>query len=468
MSFRSAAAIAADVRDGTTTARAETQAALAEIAARNGALNAFTAVFEGRALAQADAIDADLAAGRPVGPLAGVPFAVKNLFDVEGVTTIAGSKIRRGAAPAAQDATAIQRLTAAGAVLVGALNMDEFAYGFVTENAHDGPTHNPHDLSRIAGGSSGGSAAAVAGGLVPLSLGSDTNGSIRIPASLCGVFGLKPTLGRLSRQGAFPFVESLDHIGPFARSVADLALAYDLMQGPDPLDPLCRRPAEPAAQRLQAIADAPLRVGMLGGWFAQGAFPEVLEALEIVADALQARRGVELPGAEMARAAAFCLTPAEASHLHLEDLKTRPLDYDPAVRDRLLAGALLPDGVAEAARRYRPIFRDAVTKVFEDFDILLAPASVCPAPGIGQTTMEMGGEQVSVRKNLGAYTQPISYIGLPVVTVPLNRPGKLPIGVQIIAPAWREDLALAAALRLEQAGVVAAHRPPASVWGSFS
>lgn len=459
-SFRSAQAIAADVRDGATIARAEAQAALARIEAHNGALNAFTAVFAERALAQADAVDAAIAAGRPAGPLAGVPFAVKNLFDVEGVTTIAGSKIRRDAPPAAQDATAVQRLTAAGAVLVGALNMDEFAYGFVTENAHDGPTRNPHDLTRIAGGSSGGSAAAVAAGLVPLALGSDTNGSIRIPASLCGVFGMKPTLGRLSRQGAFPFVESLDHIGPFARSVADLALAYDLMQGPDPLDPLCRRPAEPAASRLQAIADAPLRVGVLGGWFAQGAFPDVLEALEIVADALQARRGVELPGAERARAAAFCLTAAEGGHLHRDDLRARALDYDPAVRDRLLAGALLPDGVAEAAGRYRPLFRDAVAKVFADFDILLAPASVCPAPGIGQTTMDMDGQAVSVRKNLGAYTQPISYIGLPVVTAPVNRPGKLPIGVQIIAPAWREDLALAAALRLEQAGVVAAHRPP--------
>jgi aspartyl-tRNA(Asn)/glutamyl-tRNA(Gln) amidotransferase subunit A len=466
--FRSAQVVAADIRDGKTTARAETEAALARIAASQDALNAFTAVFADRALAQADAIDANLAAGRPIGPLAGVPFAVKNLFDVEGVTTIAGSKIRRDALPAAQDATAVQRLTAAGAVLVGALNMDEFAYGFVTENAHDGPTHNPHDLSRIAGGSSGGSAAAVSGGVVPLTLGSDTNGSIRIPASLCGVFGLKPTLGRLSRQGAFPFVESLDHVGPFARSVADLTLAYDLMQGPDPLDPLCHRPAEPAAHRLQALADAPLRVGVLGGWFAQGAFPEVLEALEIVADALQARCGVVLPGAEQARAAAFCLTPVEAAHLHSEDLKARPLDYDPAVRDRLLAGALAPEAVAAAAGRYRPIFRDAVREVFKDFDILLAPASVCPAPGIGQTTMEMGGQQVSVRKNLGAYTQPISYIGLPVVAAPVNRPGKLPIGVQIIAPAWREDLALAAALRLEQAGVVVAHRPAPTAFGKPS
>ncbi|MFZ0268901.1 AtzE family amidohydrolase, partial [Caulobacter sp.] len=293
--FRSAQAVADDVQWGKTTARSETEAALARAA--SDPFNAYTAVFAERALAQAEAIDADLAADRPVGPLAGVPFAVKNLFDVEGVTTIAGSGIRRDAPPAVHDATAVQRLTAAGAVLIGALNMDEFAYGFVTENAHDGPTRNPHDLTRIAGGSSGGSAAAVSGGLVPLTLGSDTNGSIRIPAGLCGVFGFKPTLGRLSRQGAFPFVESLDHVGPFARSVADLALAYDLMQGPDPLDPLCRRPAEPAAPRLQAAADAPLRVGVLGGWFAQGAFPEVLEALEIVADALQARRGIELPGA---------------------------------------------------------------------------------------------------------------------------------------------------------------------------
>jgi hypothetical protein len=202
---------------------------------------------------------------------------------------------------------------------------------------------------------------------------------------------------------------------------------------------------------------------VLGGWFAQGAFPEVLEALEIVADALQARRGVELPGAELARAAAFCLTPIEAAHLHLPDLKARPLDYDPAVRDRLLAGALAPDGRRRGRAPLSPGVPRRRARVFEDFDVLLAPASVCPAPGIGQATMEMDGQQVSVRKNLGAYTQPISYIGLPVVAAPVNRPGKLPIGVQIIAPAWREDLALAAALRLEQAGVVAAHRPPGAL-----
>jgi AtzE family amidohydrolase len=452
--------IADEVRAGRVTARAVTEAALSRIARRDGAINAFTAVLSQRALARADTVDAAIATGASVGPLAGVPFAVKNLFDIEGLPTLAGSKIRRSATPPSRDAMLIQRLEAAGAVLVGALNMDEFAYGFVTENAHDGPTHNPHDLTRIAGGSSGGSAAAVAAGLVPLSLGSDTNGSIRIPASLCGVFGLKPTYGRLSRRGVFPFVESLDHTGAFAHSVEDLALAYDLMQGPDAEgDHICTRAAEPVSHRIAALADGPLRVGVLGGWFAQGALPEVLKALDAVAQALDAKDRVILPGAQAARAAAFCLTPVEAAELHLPDLKTSAMDYDPAVRDRLLAGALLPPGVAEAAQRYRTIFRDEVRRAFERFDVLLAPSSVCPAPGIGQATMEMGGQQVSVRKNLGAFTQPISYIGLPVLAAPVNRPGRLPIGVQIIAPAWREDLALVAGLKLQRLGVVAAHAP---------
>src|SRR5208283_4170701 len=188
-----------------------------------------TDVTATRALAKADAIDVGRARGGSLGPLAGAPFAVKNLYDVEGLPTRAGSKINRERAPAGKDATLISRLEAAGGVLVGALNMGEFAYDFTGQNAHDGPSRNPHDLDRMSGGSSGGSAAAVAGGLVPIALGSDTNGSIRVPSALCGVFGLKPTYGRLSRVGAFPFVSSLDHLGPFARSVADLALTYDAM-----------------------------------------------------------------------------------------------------------------------------------------------------------------------------------------------------------------------------------------------
>ncbi|KIZ39235.1 amidase, partial [Rhodopseudomonas palustris] len=203
------------------------EATLKRIAAHDGVLNAFTDVVAERARQRARTIDAALARGDNVGPLAGVPFAVKNLYDITGLPTRAGSKINRDRPPAARDATLITRLEAAGAVLIGALNMGEYAYDFTGENIHDGPSRNPHDPTRMTGGSSGGSGSAVGGGLVPLALGSDTNGSIRVPASFCGVFGLKPTYGRLSRAGSFPFVASLDHLGPFARSVADMALAYD-------------------------------------------------------------------------------------------------------------------------------------------------------------------------------------------------------------------------------------------------
>ena len=341
-------------------------------------------------------------------------------------------------------------MKAADAILVGALNMDEFAYGFVTENHHYGPTRNPHDLDRIAGGSSGGSAAAVAAGLVPLTLGSDTNGSVRVPAALCGVYGLKPTFGRLSRQGLFPFADSLDHAGLFARSAQDMAAAFDVLQG-------SRAPIGP---RLAALAEQPMRVGALGGWFVQGALSEVLEDFARVADALGADTGIEASGAETARSAAFCLTAYEGGRLHAEELKVRPGEFDPAVRDRLLAGALLPDEAAASARRYRRLFRDAFARLFDRYDILLAPTVPCPAPPIGQLTTVLDGRQVSVRQNLGAYTQPLSFIGLPVLSAPVDRAGRLPVGVQIIAPPGREDRVLGAALRLEAQGVLAAHAPP--------
>lgn len=237
--------IAAAVKAGTVTARAVTEACLARIAALEPQVNAFTDVTAARARAKADVVDAARAAGRELGRLAGVPFAVKNLFDVAGLPTRAGSKINRDLAPASRDATLVERLEAADAVLVGALNMGEYAYDFTGENAHDGPSRNPHALGHMSGGSSGGSGAAVAAGEVPLALGSDTNGSIRVPSALCGLFGLKPTYGRLSRSRTFPFVASLDHLGPFARSPLDLALAYDAMQGDDPDDPaLTARPYE--------------------------------------------------------------------------------------------------------------------------------------------------------------------------------------------------------------------------------
>jgi len=438
-----ASSVVEAVKAGQTTAEAVTLRALDRIVSTNPALNAFTAVFASQALEQARALDARIAQGQPVGVLAGVPFAVKNLYDVKGIVTLAGSKIRQTAAPADRDAVLVDRLKAADAILVGALNMDEYAYGFVTENAHYGATRNPHDLERIAGGSSGGSASAVAASVVPLTLGSDTNGSIRVPAGLCGVYGLKPTAGRLSLDGVFPFVESLDHAGLFARNLPDLALAYEVMTGePTPVPP------------------GPfLRAAVLNGWFTHGASAEVLSALSAVGHALNADLGVELAGAEAARSAAFCLSAYEGSRLHMADLKTRPQDFDPAVRDRLLAGALLPDEERQRALRFRAVFQDAAAGLFDRYDILLAPVTPCTAPRVGEASMVIDGQEVSVRKNLGAYTQPLSYIGLPILAAPINRPGLLPIGVQIIAAPGREDRLFAAAARLEAQGVVAAHAP---------
>src|SRR3989440_10623125 len=246
-----ASEIAAAVADGRPSASAVGRPALARTPAAAPVLTAFTAVLEDRALAKARAIDAARLAGHPLGALAGVPFAVKNLFDVAGLRTLAGSKINCERAPATRDATLIARLEANGAVLVGALNMGEYAYDFTGENVHYGPSRNPHDVARMTGGSSGGSGGAVAGGLVPLALGSDTNGSIRVPAPLGRIFRLKPTYGRLSRAGAFPFVASLDHVGPLARSARDLALAYDSMQGYDRGDPVCAdRAPEPVTPLL--------------------------------------------------------------------------------------------------------------------------------------------------------------------------------------------------------------------------
>ncbi|MBM3487846.1 MAG: AtzE family amidohydrolase, partial [Alphaproteobacteria bacterium] len=241
-----ARAIAAAVRGRRITAEAVLTNALARIAAVEPKVAAFNAVMTEEARAAARAVDRAVAAGRDPGPLAGVPFAVKALFDVAGRPTHAGSKIRLDAPPATADATAIARLVAAGAVLVGVLNMDEFAFGFTTENAHHGTTRNPHDLARVSGGSSGGSAAAVAAGAVPIALGSDTNGSVRVPAALCGTFGLKPTYGRVPRAGVAPLAWSFDHVGWFARSAGDCALLLDVAQGSDPRDPAAAPGPHPA------------------------------------------------------------------------------------------------------------------------------------------------------------------------------------------------------------------------------
>jgi AtzE family amidohydrolase len=450
------------IRDGSLRAEDALSACIERIRTTDPRINATTDATFARAHREAFVVDALRTAGRPLPPLAGLPYAVKNLFDIEGLTTRAGSAVRLGEPAATADAVLVQRLRDAGAVLVGALNMDEFAYGFTAENSHVGPCRNPHDTSRTAGGSSGGSGATVAAGQVPLALGSDTNGSIRVPASLCGVFGLKATFGRLSRRGTFPFVASLDHVGPLARSSEDLAAAYDAMQGADPHDPGCH------ALRVQPVAGLlgrgveGLRIGRLGGYFEQHAGPAARAAVAQAATALGATRIVEWPDAALARAAAFVTTAAEGGALHLPTLRTRAVEYEPLSVDRFIAGALQPAEWLLRAQRFRPLYRERVQALFADWDVLIAPATPVSATVLGAETFPLNGVEMPTRASLGLLTQSISYAGCPVVAAPLWPDGDagLPIGVQLIAAPWREDLALCAAAALEAAGVARAPVAP--------
>ena len=457
---RPAHVIARAVREGAVPARIVAEQHLAAIGTRNGKLRAFTDVTAERALAKAEAIDRARAAGEALPPLAGVPFAAKNLFDIAGLVTRAGSKINRANAPAGSDATIVTRMEAAGAVLMGALNMGEYAYDFTGRNAHDGASLNPHDTTRMTGGSSGGSGAAAAAGLAAITLGSDTNGSIRVPASLCGLFGLKPTYGALPRTGAFPFVASLDHVGPLARSARDLALAYDAMQGPDAADPVCTGGGGAVTPELDRGIDG-LRIARADGYFASMATPEALSAVEAVAKALGVRKTVTIPEAHRARAAAFAITMIEGAALHLDRLRARPQDFDPEVRYRLIAGAMLPGLWHVKAQIFRRWFQQQMLDMFQSVDAIIAPATPVTAPLVEQVTFTLDGQELPVRANMGIFTQPISFIGLPVVATPIWSVGRMPIGVQVIAAPGREAVALRIAHRLEQDGVATSPVAPA-------
>lgn len=445
------------VATGRASAREVCDAALARIESSDARVNAFTERTVARARREADAVDATRARGDALPLLAGLPYAVKNLFDVAGLRTLAGSRINRDLPPAAADAVLVQRLQAAGAVLVGALNMDEYAYGFTTENTHYGATRNPHDATRIAGGSSGGCGAAVAARQVPLALGSDTNGSIRVPASLCGTWGLKPTFGRLSRRGSYPFVHSIDHLGPLADSVEALALAYDAMQGPDPLDPGCQALRVQPTAPLLVRGAAGLRVGVLGGYFHENASAPARAAAATAGQVLGARAQVDWPDAALGRAAAFLVTASEGGSLHLPDLRTRLQDFEPLSVDRFIAGALQPADWSLRAQRFRRVYRDRVNALFRDWDVLVAPATPVAAPVIGSEWIEVNGVRHPSRPAMGLLTQPVSFAGCPVVVAPLwpEGTGGLPLGVQLIAAPWREDLCLRAGQVLQDAG--AAH-----------
>lgn len=449
-----AVSIATAIKQGKIKAVEVVNATLDRIAKRDRQLNCFTAVTTEAALKDAAKIDVEIAKGNNPGLLAGVPFAVKNLYDIAGLTTLAGSKINAENPPATQDAAAVSKLKNAGAILVGALNMDEYAYGFVTENSHYGATHNPHDLKRVAGGSSGGSAASVAAGLVPLTLGSDTNGSIRVPAALCGVFGLKPTYGSLSRAGVVLFSGSLDHVGPFARSVRDIATAFDILQDENVETLNLTSDSTSDLTSIQNIDG--LKIAIADDYFTTKAAPEALAAVQKIADALNLSEHVSIPETHRARAAAYIITASEGANLHLDKLKSRPQDFDFATRDRFIAGAFIPSSWYIQAQRFRNWYKQQVKEIFKKVDVIIAPTTPIAAPEIGQQTMILDGEEILVRPHLGLFTQPLSFIGLPVLSVPIQRANALPLGVQLVAAPYNEAAILQVAAVLEKMGVISA------------
>jgi len=431
------------IRDRRISALEIVDSCLARIKARDPELTCFTHVSEKPAREHAAEIDARLLAGHPVGALAGVPFAVKDLFDIGGQTTTAGAKLRENEPAATADADLVARLKSADAICIGRLNMDEFAYGFATVNAHYGTTKNPYDTSRLAGGSSGGSAAAVAASLVPITLGSDTNGSVRVPASLCGLFGLRPTHNSLPMKGVFPFVEQLDTVGAFTQTIEDTATAHRVL-------------ADTSAPRQQKRA---FKVARLGGWFRSNGDPDGNAGVDVIGTALGGAPLIDLPMTKQVRSAAFLITAKYGGLLHLDTLRDKAMEYDPAVRDRLIAGIALSDEKVDAAKACIAQFNAHIQDVLAEYDLLLAPSTPSVAPRISDGMIEIDGQRVSARANLGLYTQPLSVTGLPILSVPLLRPGKLPLGIQLIANTSCEEDLFSAAEQLVRAGLIG-YSPP--------
>jgi aspartyl-tRNA(Asn)/glutamyl-tRNA(Gln) amidotransferase subunit A len=441
-----ATALAAAVRAGRISALAVCDSALAHVERIGRDRSGFTRLFAKRARLRAEAVDKIVQAGLDPGPLAGVPFGAADLFDVSGEITTAGSAARLCEPLAHGDARAIALLEAAGAVLIGTQNMDEFAYGFVTMNARFGTTLNPYDPARVAGGAAGGSAAAVATGTVPFSLAFDTNGSLRVPAALCGVIGLKPTYGDLPREGCFPFVDSLDVVGLLGRELDDLIVVRDILRQSRPE----RREPPPG----------PIRFGRLFSWFDRNIEEELRGPLNGLAREL-GNVGFDLDHAEIARAAASIIIAAEGASVHRARLERDPLAYEPATRDRLLAGLLMPSDDYLRAQRFRAWIQQRSRAQFELCDVLFTPAAPGYAPTIADPTMAFDGGRVPARSHLGIYTQPISLMGLPAMVLPLAGDVPLPLGVQLIGAAGSEPTLFRAARFLIDAGLCAVPTPAA-------
>ena len=424
---------------------------LDRIAALDGALKSYITICADAALAAAREAEAALMAGRPLGPLHGVPYALKDLYDTAGIKTTGGSKILGDRVPNA-DATAGRRLAEAGAILLGKLNMVEFAYGPEGFNPHYGDARNPWDRAthRLTGGSSSGSGAAVAAGLAPGALGSDTGGSIRIPASLCGITGLKPTYGRVSRSGVLPLAWSMDHVGPMTRTAADAALMLTAMAGYDPADASTSVLPVPDYRAALTGDVKGLRVGLLRGFFLDGATPEVRSAVEAAGRTLAAAGAVvdEVSLTQMMNTApaAFAIVGSEALAYHADTLRARAGDYDREVARRLKMAAFITGRHYVRAQQVRGLIRADVDAALARRDVLLAPSTPMPAPAVAERQVTLGDGPSLVRPALIRFTQPFNLSGHPACSVPCGfSGGGLPIGMQIVGRPFDEATVLRAA-----------------------
>jgi len=427
------------------------RAHLDRIAALDGSLRAYITVCGDAALETAKAAEGRLMAGGALGPLHGVPYALKDLYDTAGVRTTGGSRIFADRVPTS-DATVVRRLAEAGAILLGKLNMVEFAYGPEGLNPHYGHARNPWDAAahRMAGGSSSGSGVAVATGLAPGALGSDTGGSIRIPASLCGITGLKPTYGRVSRAGVLPLAWSMDHVGPMTRTVADSALMLGVLAGYDPAD--ASTSVLPVPDYLAALTGKihGLRVGVLGPYFLAGATPAVRAAVEAAAQTLATAGAivdeVKLERVSLAAAGSLAVVAAEALAYHAELLRTRAAEYDPEVARRLRLSAFVGGVHYVRAQQVRALVREEVDAALAHRDVLLAPATPIVAPTLDERQVALGDGPSDVRAALLRFTRPFNFSGHPACAVPCGfTEGGLPIGMQLVGRPFDEATVLRAA-----------------------
>jgi aspartyl-tRNA(Asn)/glutamyl-tRNA(Gln) amidotransferase subunit A len=450
LTFASAAELARMIAGRQVSPVEVVRAHLERITALDGSLACFITLTADAALAAAREAEAAVSAGRPLGPLHGVPLGLKDLYDTAGVRTTGGSRILADRVPAA-DATVVRRLREAGMIVLGKLNMVEFAYGPEGLNPHYGNVRNPWDprTHRMAGGSSSGSGAAVAAGLVPVALGSDTGGSIRIPCSLCGLTGIKPTYGRVSRAGVLPLSWSMDHVGPMTRSAVDCALALTAMAGYDPSDPTSSvLPVPDYAAALTGDVRG-LRVGVLREFFLDAATAEVRAAVEAAARTLEKAGAVvdevALPSVRHASAGSLAVVATEALAYHAAWLRTRAADYDPAVRTRLMLGAFVTGAHYVRGQQARALVRREIDDALARRDVLLAPATPIVAPAIDERQAALGDGPSDVRSALIRLTRPFNFSGHPACSAPCGfTAGGLPIGMQIVGRPFDEATVLRA------------------------